>query len=116
LRVRTKEGYMAPEAPPVRASIEFTAIGAAETPVALTAEQVVIREGDVPQKIDTFQEAVLPVTIMLALDSSGSMTKSAAQAQEAAREFVTALRPEDEIGMITFADTSNYIHSPTTRR
>jgi Ca-activated chloride channel family protein len=53
---------------------------------------------------------------MLALDASGSMTRSAARAQEAAREFIQAMRPEDELGMILFADRANYIHSPTRRR
>src|SRR5512139_3032727 len=53
---------------------------------------------------------------MLALDSSGSMKNNSEKAKEAARNFVGSLRPEDEIGMIMFADKSNYIHSPTTRR
>jgi Ca-activated chloride channel family protein len=53
---------------------------------------------------------------MLALDSSGSMLRSAEKAQEAAREFVTTMRPEDQIGMIMFADRAQYIHSPTERR
>ncbi|MEQ1897748.1 MAG: VWA domain-containing protein [Vicinamibacterales bacterium] len=116
LRVRARSGYTAPAAPPVRASLEFTAVGAGDTPVSLTADQIVVRENGVPQTIDTFQEAVLPVTIMLALDSSGSMKKSAARAQEAARDFVLATRPEDQIGTITFADRSQYVHDPTTLR
>ena len=36
-------------------------------------------EDGVEQKIDTFQEAVTPVSIVLALDASGSMKKSAAR-------------------------------------
>jgi VWFA-related protein len=66
--------------------------------------------------VDTFQEAVLPVTFMLALDSSGSMTRSAERALEAARGFVMALRPEDRLGMIMFADRSEYVHSPMVQR
>jgi Ca-activated chloride channel family protein len=116
LRVLARDGYQAPLAPPVRASMEFTAIASGPVPPALPAADVEVLEDGVPQKVDTFNEAVLPVTIMLALDASGSMKKSAADAQAAAREFVTALRPEDEIGMIAFADKSNYIHSPTQRR
>jgi Ca-activated chloride channel homolog len=114
--VRTRSGYMAPIPPPVRASLEFTAVGSADLPVSLAPDSLVVREDGVEQKVDTFQEAVLPVTIMLALDSSGSMTRSAEQAQAAARDFVASLRPEDELGMIMFADKSNYIHSPTIRR
>jgi Ca-activated chloride channel family protein len=115
-KVRAREGYVAPMAPPIRASLEFTAIGSGQTPVSLTREDLVVLEDGVPQEVDTFHDSVLPVTIMLALDASGSMKRSAAQAQEAAREFVRALRPEDELGMILFANASTYVHSPTGRR
>lgn len=114
--VRTRTGYTAPAAPPVRALLEFTAFAGGRTPLSLTREDLEVEEDGVPQRVDTFHESVLPVTIMLALDSSGSMKRSAEVAQAAAREFVLALRPEDEIGMITFADAPTYIHSPTTRR
>jgi VWFA-related protein len=116
LRVRARKGYTAPMAPPVRPSLEFTAVGSGQTPVALSIEDVIVTEDGVPQRVDTFHEAVLPVTFMLALDSSGSMKKSAAQAQQAAREFITAMRPEDELGMILFADKANAINAPTRKR
>ena len=114
--VRTRAGYTAPAPPPVRALVEFTAFTGGRAALSLTREDLEVEEDGVLQKVDTFHESVLPVTIMLAIDSSGSMKRSAAAAQDAAREFVSALRPEDEIGMITFATTANYIHSPTTRR
>ena len=116
LRVRARRGYEAPIAPPVRTSMEFTAVGTGQTPVSLTRDDLLVLEDGVEQKVDTFHEAVLPVTFMLALDSSGSMKKSASQAIEAAREFIMAMRPEDEVGMIMFADKPRYIHSPTIRR
>jgi Ca-activated chloride channel family protein len=116
LSVRARNGYTAPIAPPVRAMLEFTAVGRGQVPVSLTRDDLVVLEDGVAQKLDTFHEAVLPVTIMLALDASGSMKNSAGQAQEAAREFVAAMRPEDLIGLIMFADKSQYIHSPTERR
>jgi len=115
-RIEARTGYMAPMAPPVRASLEFTGIGTGDTAPSLTREDVVVLEDGVPQAIDVFQEAVQPVTFMLALDSSGSMKKSAAQAQVAAREFVDAMRPEDQVGLIMFASKAEYIHSPTERR
>ncbi len=116
LRVRARKGYTAPMAPPVRPSLEFTAVGSGQTPVALSIDDLIVTEDGVAQRVDTFHEAVLPVTFMLALDSSGSMKKSAAQAQQAAREFITAMRPEDELGMILFADKANAINSPTRKR
>ncbi len=116
LLVRARESYTAPMAPPVRTALEFTAIGEGQQAAALMPEDLVVLEDGVPQTVDTFQEAVLPVTFMLALDSSGSMTRSAERAQAAAREFVGALRPEDQLGMILFADRSEYIHSPMVQR
>ncbi|MGH9255287.1 MAG: VWA domain-containing protein [Vicinamibacterales bacterium] len=116
LRVRAREGYTAPMAPPIRASFEFTAVGTGEAAARLTPDDVEVVEDGIAQKVDTFHEVALPVTIMLALDTSGSMTRSAERAQEAARGFVMAMRPEDRIGMIMFADRAEYIHSPTERR
>jgi VWFA-related protein len=116
LRVRARDGYTAPMAPPVRASFEFGAVGTGEQAPRITLDDIQILEDGVQQKADTFHEVALPVTIMLALDSSGSMVRSAERAQEAARGFVMAARPEDQIGMILFADKSEYVHSPTERR
>ena len=116
LVVRARESYTAPMAPPVRTSLEFTAIGGGQLAAELTPEDLIVTEDGVPQKVDTFQEAVLPVTFMLALDSSGSMTRSAERALEAARGFVMSLRPEDKLGMIMFADRAEYIHSPIVER
>lgn len=116
LRVRARPGYTAPAPPPIRTALEFTAVGSGQLPVSLAREDIEVLEDGVPQTVDTFHDAVAPVTIMLALDASGSMTRSAARAQEAAREFIQAMRPEDELGMILFADRANYIHSPTRRR
>jgi Ca-activated chloride channel family protein len=116
LKVRTREGYTAPLAPPVRASFEFSAVGTGQAAARITLDDVEVIEDGIRQKVDTFHEVALPVTIMLALDSSGSMLRSAERAQEAARGFVMAVRPEDQIGMILFADKADYVHSPTDRR
>ena len=115
-RVRARKGYTAPVAPPVRASLEFAGIGPGQVPLALTRDDLAVFEDGAPQSIDVFQEAVLPVTFMLALDSSGSMKRSADQARDAAREFVTAMRPEDRLGMVLFSNKSSLIHVPTERR
>jgi len=115
-RVRARKGYTAPVAPPVRASLEFSGVGPGQVPLSLTREDLTILENGVPQSVDVFQEAVLPVTFMLALDSSGSMKRSAEQAREAAREFIAAMRPEDQVGMILFSDKSNLVHVPTEKR
>ena len=115
-RVRARKGYTAPVPPPVRASLEFTGVGTGQVPAALTREDVVVVEDGVPQEVDVFQEAVQPVTFMLALDASGSMKKSAARAQDAAREFIDAMRPEDQVGLMMFANKAESIHAPTDKR
>jgi VWFA-related protein len=115
-RVRARKGYTAPVPPPVRASIEFTGVGTGQVPAALTREDVVVLEDGVLQEVDVFQEAVQPVTFMLALDASGSMKKSAARAQDAAREFIDAMRPEDQVGLMMFASKAESIHAPTDKR
>jgi len=116
LTVRARAGYTAPKAPPVRPVIEFAAVGASQVPASVTKDDLEVIEDGVEQEIETFEEAVEPVTVVLALDASGSMKKSAAQAQAAAREFVDALRPEDRIAMVSFADKSVLVHGPTDKR
>jgi len=115
-RVRARKGYTAPIPPPVRASIEFTGVGTGQIPAALTREDIDVFEDGVKQEMDVFQEAVQPVTFMMALDASGSMKKSAARAQEAAREFIDAMRPEDQVGLMMFATKAESIQEPTDKR
>jgi Ca-activated chloride channel homolog len=115
-RVRARKGYNAPVAPPVRASLEFAGVGPGQVPLSLTRDDLTVVEDGVEQSIDVFQEAVLPVTFMLALDASGSMKRSAGEAQEAARQFITAMRPEDKLGTILFSNKADLIHVPSERR
>ena len=116
LRVRARDGYTAPLAPPIRTSLEFTAVGNGESAPTVTRDEIEILEDGVVQSVDTFHDSVLDVTIMLALDSSGSMLRSAEQAQEAARKFVMSMRAEDRLGMIMFGSKSEFVHLPTERR
>jgi len=109
-RAKTRTGYFAPAPPPIRPTFEFTVRDAARSYVDLTIDQVEIFEDDVPQKIDTFQEAVDPVSMVLALDSSGSMKPSIDLVKETAKDFIRAVRPEDSLALITFADQPKYAH------
>ena len=115
-RVRTRAGYFAPAPPPVRPSLEFTATDENRQFVDLTLDDLVVVEDGVPQKVDTFQEAVAPVSVVLALDASGSMTRATDGVKAAALSFVEALRPEDALGVLLFADTSVFAHDLTTER
>jgi VWFA-related protein len=115
-KVRTRAGYFAPKPPPVRPSLEFTATDAKGQFVDLAVEDLQVFEDGVAQHVDTFQEAVAPVSVVLALDASGSMTKAADGVRAAALSFVEALRPEDALGVLLFSDTSVFAHDLTTDR
>lgn len=116
LRAVTRAGYFAPKPPPIRPTVEFTVTNAFRDFVNVTLDDVEVFEDDEPQVIDTFQEAVDPVSIVMAIDSSGSLRREAAQVQETAREFVLAVRPEDSLALITFADRPRFAHTLATNR
>jgi VWFA-related protein len=115
-RIRTRAGYFAPAPPPVRPSLEFTATDQNRRFVDLTLDDLVVLEDGVPQKVDTFQEAVAPVSIVLVLDASGSMARAADAVKAAAVSFVEALRPEDSLSVLTFSDASAFAHDLTIKR
>ena len=110
LRVRTRPGYYAPKPSPIRPNIEFTAIDPEGRYLDVSADDIEVSENGVPQKVDVFQEATQPVSIVLALDNSGSMRQREAQVIEAARGFVSALRPEDKLAVMHFADETEFAH------
>jgi len=116
LLVKARTGYFAPHPPPVRPVLEFTAMDVENQYLDVTRDDLVVFEDGVEQKIETFQEATAPVSMVLALDSSGSMKRSSENVVAAAAAFIETLRPEDSLGMITFADKSNVAHAITTNR
>jgi VWFA-related protein len=114
--VVARDGYYAPEAPPVRPAIEFTVIDDGDHYLDVTSDDLLVREDGVEQQIDTFTEADDPIQIVLTLDQSGSMKRSAEAVKAAASEFVRALRPGDPLALITFADTARFAHDLSTTR
>jgi Ca-activated chloride channel family protein len=114
--VRTRLGYFAPAPPPVRPSIEFTVTDEAQQYVDVTADDLLVIEDQVEQTVDSFQEAVTPVSVVLALDASGSMRRTAAAVAEAAREFVKTIRPEDSLAVVLFADKAIFAHDLSVKR
>jgi VWFA-related protein len=115
-RVLARAGYFAPKPPPIRPTIEFTAIDGDGRYLDLTADDLEVIEGDQVQTVEGFQEAVQPVAIVLALDASGSMRRKEAQVVESATMFVDALRPEDQLGLMMFADKVKVAHDLTISR
>ena len=111
-----REGYYAPAPPPIRPTIEFTVTDTQGRHVAVSAADLVVLEDGVEQTVDTFQEAVTPVSIILALDSSGSMRKATESVVLAGRSFVESLRPKDALAVILFGDRPTFVHDLGTDR
>jgi VWFA-related protein len=116
LRVHVRPGYFAPKPPPIKAQLEFTAIAPNGAYLDLTAEDLEVTENGAPQKVESFTEAVQPVSIVLALDSSGSMKKKEADVIASAREFVAALQERDRLALLTFGDHAVFGHDLSTDR
>jgi VWFA-related protein len=96
--------------------MEFAVMDAASRFVDVTADDLIITEDGVEQKVETFQDAVTPVSVILAMDASGSMKKSAAAVAQAAREFVESLPAHDNFALVLFSDKSVFAHDLTTVR
>lgn len=116
LAVRVRPGYFAPKPPPVRPSLEFTVTDPQDRYLEVSREQLRVVEDGVPQDVDTFQEAVNPVAIVLELDASGSMKAAVEAVKEAAKSFVEAVRPEDSLAVLQFSDHPTFAHDLTKDR
>jgi VWFA-related protein len=115
-RVIARNGYLSPEPKPVKASLEFTVTNESRQYIDIDPQHLVVLEDGVPQKVESFHESVAPVSVMLALDASGSMTRVAPAVMEAAHAFVRALKPEDPLGVELFADRAEMSHDLSPAR
>ena len=115
-KVRTKPGYFAPKPPPVRPVLEFTVTNADRSYLSVSRDDLTVVEDGVTQAIDTFQEVTTPVSIVMVVDQSGSMKKAAEKAVAAAKSFVSALRPEDALAILRFADSTVLAQDLSTNR
>jgi Ca-activated chloride channel family protein len=72
----------------------------------LTRDDFLVSEDGHPQKIAVFErQSELPLEIVLAIDTSGSVHKDLSLEQDAARRFVhSLLRPVDHLDLMEFAD------------
>jgi Ca-activated chloride channel homolog len=114
--VSARPGYFAPKPAPVRPTIEFTATDPQGAYLSISADDLEVVEDDVAQKVETFHEATQPVSIVLVLDASGSMRKREVDVIASARAFVAALRPEDKVGVMLFADDVTLVQDLTADR
>jgi len=75
----------------------------------LKQEDFQVFEDKALQKIAGFAATDEPISVALALDSSGSMEKRLARLQNEAIRFVTLLHPDDSVAIMSFADDVNLL-------
>ena len=114
--VRARPGYFAPKPSPIKPTIEFTARDPMGRYLDVAAEDLEVVENGVPQRVEQFHEASQPLSLVLALDASGSMKKRETEVIESARAFVSALRPEDSLAVVLFSDRVSFAHDLSTNR
>lgn len=72
--------------------------------LGLKKENFLIFENGIQQEIDVFEAVETPFSVMLVLDTSGSMESFMPTLADAASEFVRQLRPEDRVMAVKFSD------------
>ena len=106
------EGFLpAQTSPPIRVDVRLVNVfvnvtDANGAPVAnLTKDDFTLTEDGHPQKIAVFErESNIPLSIVLAIDTSGSVNKDLAIEKRAAHNFVhSLLRPVDRLDLIDFS-------------
>jgi Ca-activated chloride channel family protein len=70
----------------------------------LVVDDFEVLDNDKPQTLVFFQNEVQPITVVVMLDTSGSMTSSIGLLKAAAEQFVLRLLPEDKGRIGAFAD------------
>jgi len=85
--------------------LDVTVIDAANKPVMdVTQDQFQVLEDKVPQKIEFFSREQVPVSIVLTIDTSGSMKPKLDTVIKASVNLVKESRPDDELAVIEFKD------------
>lgn len=83
----------------------------------LRAEDFDLRDDGVPQKVELVALEKEPVTVMLALDASGSVAgEMLAALRAAAHAFVDALPPWDHVGLLSFNSRLELRAPPSAER
>lgn len=108
------------QAPMFRSTVEAVRVDVsvmrATTPVAgLTIDNFTITDSGVPQAIDSVAVDTVPLSIVLALDTSGSLSgEGLSHLVDAARGLVQSLKAEDSVALLTF-DEPAQLRVPITR-
>src|SRR5437870_6171183 len=82
----------------------------------LTKDDFEITENGVKQQISYFSRDELPLSIMLLLDVSGSVRPILHQIRDGALSALQRLKPEDQVAIMAFANTSKLAQNFTNDR
>ncbi len=82
----------------------------------LTRADFEILDNEKPQDITVFDNQVLPITTVVMLDTSGSMTNSMKLVQQGAEQFLIRLLPQDKAMVGDFNDKIQFLGTFTSDR
>jgi len=114
-------GTLAQPAPIFRASLETVvldvAVSRGGTPVrGLSAKHFTIVDNGTPRPAERVFHDSVPLSLVLCFDTSSSLGEDGLQRlREAADGLLESLRPEDRVGLVTFAEAVDVRVPPTTR-
>lgn len=111
------------QAPPVfRVAVEEVSVDVSVTrkgtPLrGLRAEDFVVKDNGVRQRVEVVDRKTTPTTVLLALDRSASVSgRKLALLRASARACLGELRPEDEAALLAFDHRIELLHEATTDR
>src|SRR4030095_11606607 len=96
-------------------TLDVTVLDPSNKPVMdLKQEEFVVTEDKIPQKIEFFNREQVPVSLVFAIYTSGSMRPKLDTVVKASTNLVKAGRPGDEIGVIEFKDQPELLEEFTS--
>jgi VWFA-related protein len=75
----------------------------------LKKEDFVLAEDGVRQQISHFSQDTLPLSVILMVDRGGCLDPFSEKVKRATREALSRLRPQDEVALMSFANTTELI-------
>lgn len=82
----------------------------------LKQEDFQVLEDDVPQKISSFSQDKLPLSVVFLVDLTDSVRPVLQSLGEGALEALEHLKPEDEVAVMVYAASTQVLQGPTTDR